>query len=75
MRCSCCDKELSDKEVIWNDDLQAFEMCTVCLDVALDAAYSNGFSTDDDKTYLDDGRDDDDIDVLLYGEPEDVEDE
>lgn len=52
MRCSCCDRALSDKEVVWNDDLKSYELCTVCLDIALDAAYNNGFDPDDDMFVL-----------------------
>lgn len=48
MRCYICDKELSDKEVIYNEDYHKHEPCTTCLDIALDAAYSSGFKTDDD---------------------------
>lgn len=47
MRCHCCDKELTEKEINWNDDLKSWELCTICLDVALDAAYTNGFQNDD----------------------------
>lgn len=39
MRCNICDKALSEKEVEWNNDIQTFEPCTTCLDIALDAAY------------------------------------
>lgn len=35
---------MTDKEVNYNEDLQQDEPCTTCLDVALDAAYSGGFS-------------------------------
>lgn len=52
MKCYCCDKQLSDKEIIYNDDLSNFELCTFCLDIALDAAYSNGFSIEDTETPL-----------------------
>lgn len=52
MRCNICDKELSDKEVVYNEELQAYEPCTYCLDVALDAAYSNGFQKEDDEFVL-----------------------
>lgn len=48
MRCNCCDKQLGDKEVQWNNDLQTWEMCSTCLDIAYDAAFSDGFQNDDD---------------------------
>lgn len=52
MRCSCCDRVLTEKEVSWNPEINNFEICTVCLDVALDAAYSNGFDPEDDMFVL-----------------------
>lgn len=48
MRCYCCDKELSDKEVIYNEEMKSYEPCTTCLDIAMDAAYSDGFQIEDD---------------------------
>lgn len=47
MRCNICDRELTDKEVSYNDELPGFEPCTECLDVALDAAFSGGIPGDD----------------------------
>lgn len=44
MRCYICDRRLTDKEISYNEDLGRDEPCTTCLDVALDAAYSGGFS-------------------------------
>lgn len=49
MHCNICDRELSDKEVVWNVDLNTYEPCTTCLDIAMDAAYSNGFKTENDE--------------------------
>lgn len=46
MKCNCCDRNLSDTEIIWNSELEAFEMCSTCLEVAMDAAYSQGFTPD-----------------------------
>jgi len=48
MHCHICDAELSEKEINWNKELDSFEPCTVCLDIAMDAAYSNGYTTEDD---------------------------
>ena len=48
MRCAWCDRVLTDKEVVWNSDLEAFEPCHVCLDVALEAAYSGGFKREEE---------------------------
>lgn len=46
MRCNICDRALSDAEVVFNKDLDAYEPCSTCLEVAMDAAYSQGFSPD-----------------------------
>jgi len=48
MHCNICDKQLSEKEISWNDDLQTYEPCTTCLDVALEAAYSGNFKRDEE---------------------------
>ncbi len=52
MRCAICDKELSDKEVIWNSDLKGYEPCTVCLDAAMDAAYPGGVPDEGDEELI-----------------------
>lgn len=46
MKCNCCDRDLSDSEIVWNGEIQAWEMCATCLEVAMDAAFSQGFSPD-----------------------------
>lgn len=50
---------MSDKELTWNEELGTWELCTVCLDVAYDAAFSQGFAYDEeDWTFVvDDGFD------------------
>lgn len=48
LKCNCCDKDMSDKETIFNEELGTWELCTVCLDAAFDAAFSQGFSRDDE---------------------------
>lgn len=48
MRCNICDRQLTEKEISWNKEIEAFEPCTVCLDVINDAAYSDGFQNIDD---------------------------
>lgn len=49
MRCSCCDKPLSDSEIIWNSELGAWEICSTCLEIAMDAAFSQGYHRPDDE--------------------------
>lgn len=48
MRCSICDKALSEKEISWNKDTGTFEPCSECLEIAFDAAFSDGFSRPDE---------------------------
>ena len=48
MRCFCCDRELAPDEIQWSEDIQTWEMCSTCLLEALDAAFSDGFSIEDD---------------------------
>lgn len=52
MKCKCCDRDLSDKEIIWNDEIKDWELCTVCLDAAMDAAYCDGFSIEEDTSFI-----------------------
>lgn len=65
MRCSCCDKQLTDKEIVWNKELGQWEICSFCLESAMDAAYSNGFQQDNDDTAVLVGEEsfDDDVHV------------
>ena len=62
MRCNCCDRALSEDEIQFNPQIDAWEMCSTCVDIALDAAFSGSFSYDDDEDYLfvtlDDGVED-----------------
>lgn len=48
MRCNICDRALSDTEIIWNKDIKTYEPCNTCLEIAMDAAYSQGFKCDGD---------------------------
>lgn len=58
MKCNCCDAELAEKEIVWNEDLRTWELCSVCLSASLDAAYSQGFTIDDEAPVLETGWDD-----------------
>lgn len=64
MKCHACDKDMSDKEINYNEELGDYEMCTTCLDIALDAAYSQGFQTEDDIFVIDSGFDGDGSDII-----------
>ena len=66
MKCRICDAGLSDKEVTWNKELNSFEPCTVCLDIAMDAAYSNGYTTEDDAFVILDSDFDEHFDECVH---------
>jgi hypothetical protein len=40
---------MTENEGQYNPDLGTFDLCTVCLEIALDAAYSDGFQYNDDE--------------------------
>lgn len=46
MRCHICDKALSETEITQLPD-RSFDCCAVCLEVAMDAAYCDGFVKED----------------------------
>lgn len=73
MKCHICDAELTDKEVNWNKELEAFEPCTLCLDIAMDAAYCDGFVTEDESYTVLDSSFDGSSDVPLTYELNDNE--
>lgn len=70
MRCHICDKALSDDEIQTAPD-GSYEPCSTCMNIILDAAYSDGFVKDVDlETELDD---DDDCVVNVGSEIENLE--
>ena len=46
MHCYICDRLMSDTEIEYVKETKSFECCSTCLEIALDAAYSNGFKAD-----------------------------
>lgn len=46
MRCAICDKTLAEGEIVILPDGK-FDCCSVCLEVAMDAAYCDGFTRED----------------------------
>lgn len=60
MRCSCCDKQMTDKEIQWNKEYKEWELCSICLEIALDAAYADGFQNEDDDNIILVGEESDD---------------
>lgn len=47
MRCHICDKAMSEKEIQVSPDGVTYEPCATCMDVIIDAAYSDGFTKED----------------------------
>ena len=47
MHCYACDKMLSENEINYIPETKKFDCCAECLEIAMDAAYSNGFVRDD----------------------------
>lgn len=75
MHCNICDKQLSEKEINWNEDINTFEPCGTCLDVIMDAAYAQGYD-DEEQRVIESDFDDD----TYYGDsselwPSELEDE
>ena len=48
MRCYICDKALTDAEVQFLPNSTKTDACGICLEIAMDAAYSDGFTRPDD---------------------------
>lgn len=69
MRCHICDKALSEKEGAFNKDLKAREPCSICLEIAMDAAYSQGYSYDEDHEVVLDADFDEAPNVLAFIPP------
>ena len=71
MKCHMCDKELTEKEIIWNKEIEEWDPCAVCLDIIFETAFSDGFSRpDEDDSYViieDDAEDRIGWHDLLYG--------
>lgn len=63
MHCNICDKQLSEKEINWNDDLPGWEPCGTCLDVIMDAAFAGNYE-DEEERVVDSDFDDD----VYYGD-------
>lgn len=49
MKCHICDKTLTEAEVIPSPSGKGYEPCSVCMEIILDAAYSDGFARDEEE--------------------------
>jgi hypothetical protein len=47
MRCHICDKALTEAEIQYIPQTKEFDCCSTCLEVAMDAAYCDGFVKED----------------------------
>lgn len=47
MRCNICDKALTEAEIQVTPDNKSYEPCAFCFEIAMDAAYSDGFVKED----------------------------
>lgn len=77
MKCYICDKELSEKEIIYNEEVSSYEPCTTCLDVIYDTAYCGNFAFDPDAVeFVDEDYDKADVPFIdkIWRTP-DIEDE
>lgn len=54
---------MSEKEISFNEELGTFEPCSTCLEIAMDAAYCDGFQTEDDEYII---LDDEDYEVTPF---------
>lgn len=48
MRCNICDRALAHDEINFNNEIKAFDPCFTCLEIALDAAFSQGYDKPDE---------------------------
>jgi len=46
MHCHICDNMLDPKNIIFNKEINTFEICPNCLSIALEAAFTGDFSPD-----------------------------
>lgn len=53
MRCHICDKTLTEGEIQVSPSGHGYEPCSVCMEIALDAAYCDGFVRPDDLDEVD----------------------
>ncbi len=51
MRCNCCDRVLGDGEILPSPDNKTFEPCATCMEIIMDAAYSDGFTRPVDEEF------------------------
>lgn len=66
MRCHICDKALTEAETQVSPSGKGYEPCTTCMEIAMDAAYCDGFIREEplDDPELDDEFGDGTVEVL-----------
>lgn len=50
MRCHICDRALAEAEIQTTPNNKSYEPCSTCFEIAMDAAYCDGFVRDDEGT-------------------------
>lgn len=48
MKCNICDKTMNPDEIQYIQEIKTFDCCSVCLDIAMDAAYSGDFKRNEE---------------------------
>lgn len=54
------------------EDMKSFECCSFCLEIAMDAAYSDGFQTEDDEYVVIDDDTFNPVTILTEGDAGDI---
>ena len=49
MKCYICNKDLTDDEIVIDNDTKEYAPCSECMAIILDAAYSDGFVKPDEE--------------------------
>lgn len=52
MHCHICDRLMTDTEIEYIKETESFECCSTCLEIALNAAYSDGFQVDSEDGHV-----------------------
>lgn len=68
MRCNCCNRMLDETEIIYNEELGTFELCSTCLNIAMDAAFPSGYKQEEEETPVLDPDFDDEASYFLLTE-------
>lgn len=51
MRCNICDRAMGESEIQLTPDNLSYEPCSVCMEIIMDTAYSDGFTRPQDDEF------------------------